>query len=282
MSEQQTRGIEAIKKTFSVRISAGGRVFVPYIVAGDPDAETSLEIAVSLCEAGADILELGMPFSDPLADGPVNQRGAERALKAGMTFPGLLNIARKLRSTGISTPLICMTYVNPILKRGYAKVAAEAAEAGLDGFIVVDLPPEEAGGLQNELAAKNLALVYLLAPTSTDARVRLVTSAASGFLYYVSRTGVTGARDDISADLQENLDRIKAVTDLPVVVGFGIKTPEQAVQVASHADGAVVGSALVQHLESLPKTDMPVRAAEFIAPLVEAVHASEAVAGGRR
>lgn len=266
------RGLKAIAEAFSARAEAGGKVFIPYIMAGDPDAKTSLEIAAKVCEAGADILELGMPFSDPMADGPVIQKAGERALEGGMSFSGLLEVTRDLRSNGVSTPIICMTYVNPLMKRGYAKMASQAAEAGIDGFIVVDVPPEEATELHTALRAENLALVYLLAPTSTDKRVRIVTDAASGFLYYVSMTGVTGARLDITADLRENVSRIKAQTELPVVVGFGIQAPDQAREVAQCADGVVVGSALIQALESLPREKRSEAADEFVRPLIEAAH----------
>ncbi len=268
------RGLDAIAEAFSARAEAGGKVFIPYIMAGDPDAETSLKVAMSVCEAGTDILELGMPFSDPMADGPVIQKAGERALEGGMSFSGLLEVTRSLRDRGVETPVICMTYVNPLMKRGYAEMASQAAAAGIDGFIVVDVPPEEATELHAALRAENLALVYLLAPTSTDERVRIVTDAASGFLYYVSMTGITGTRLDITADLRENVNRIKAQTELPVVVGFGIQAPDQAQEVARCADGVVVGSALIHALESLPREKRAEAAGEFVRPLIEAAHAS--------
>ncbi len=266
------RGIDAIKQAFQERKANGGGVFIPYVVAGDPDSQTSFEIASALCEAGTDILELGMPFSDPMADGPVNQRAAYRALEGGMDFPGLLSIVKKLRSKGHSTPIICMTYVNPLMRRGFEQIAADSAAAGLDGFIVVDAPPEESAELGCALAAHNLAMVCLIAPTSTDERIGLISDAATGFLYYVSCTGVTGARDNLADDLEQNLGRIKARTDLPVVVGFGIKAPEQATQVVQHADGAVVGSALVDIVDKAEPAQKAKIAADFVRPIIDAVH----------
>ena len=230
-------------------LKAEGRAgFVSYVMAGDPDAETTLRILQGLPGAGADIIELGLPFSDPMAEGPPIQRAARRALAAGMTLVGTLDLVRRFRQGDQATPLILMGYLNPILSRGYPRFAAEAAQAGADGLIVVDCPPEEADALADALDAAGVSLIRLATPTTDDARLKVVASRTSGFVYYVSVAGVTGAKEADADAVAPAVVRVRAATGLPVAVGFGIRTPERAAAVARIADAAVVGSALVDEI----------------------------------
>ena len=217
---------------------------VAYVTAGDPDLARTAEILVALADSGADVLEVGIPFSDPLADGPVIQRASERALASGATLRGVLKMIRETRAR-ISAPIVLFTYANPILRMGEAAFVSQAAEAGVDGVLVLDLPVEEAGPFRKHLAGAGLDPIFLLSPTTTDARVRAAADLGSGFLYVISRLGVTGARDEVASDAASLVARIKAQTDLPLALGFGISTPEQVAQVGRWADAAVVGSALV-------------------------------------
>ncbi len=222
---------------------------IPYIVAGDPDLETTRRLVLELEARGADLIELGVPFSDPMADGPANQRAAARGLAAGATIPAILSMVAELRrSTRI--PLILFGYYNPIFHYGCDRLCADAARAGIDGMLVVDLPPEEAQELARPSAAAGLDIIYLLAPTTPLARSRIIARSASGFLYYVSVAGVTGARTSLALDLPGNVRDLRTVTDLPIGVGFGISTPAQAREVAAFADAVVVGSAISQLIEA--------------------------------
>jgi tryptophan synthase alpha chain len=222
--------------------------FVAYMMAGDPDPDASFEILKGLPGAGADLIELGFPFSDPMAEGPPIQRAAQRALKAGMTLQGTLDLVRRFRALDRETPLILMGYLNPILNRGYDRFAREAAEAGADGLIVVDCPPEEADPLADALDAAGVSLIRLATPTTDDARLQVVARRTSGFVYYVSVAGVTGVKEADAVAVAPAVARVRAATGLPVAVGFGIKTPERAAAVARVADAAVVGSALVDEV----------------------------------
>ena len=223
--------------------------FVAYVMAGDPDAETSLRIVQGLPDAGADIIELGFPFSDPMADGPAIQRSALRALAGGMTLAGTLDLARRFREGDKETPLVLMGYLNPILSYGMGPFAADAAAAGVDGVIVVDCPPEEADPVLAAFEPAGLALIRLAAPTTDDARLPAVVRRTSGFVYYVSVTGVTGGKAVDAQSVAPAVARVRAASGLPVAVGFGIRTAEQAAAVARIADAAVVGSALVEAVE---------------------------------
>lgn len=227
----------------------GRRALIPFIAAGDPETWVTVPLMHALVKSGADIVELGVPFSDPMADGPVIQRAAERALKHKVSLTQVLNMVREFRTKDKTTPVVLMGYLNPIEVMGYERFAVEAAAAGVDGALTVDLPPEEAGALTAALRRHALDAIFLLAPTSPDERIRLIAEAASGFIYYVSLRGVTGASH---LNLDEVADRLKAIrahTRLPVGVGFGIGSPEAAAGVAALADAVIVGSALVRRME---------------------------------
>ncbi len=239
-----------IAARFAALKREGRAGFVAYVMAGDPSPAASLDILRRLPAAGADIIELGLPFSDPMADGPSIQRAAIRALAAGMTLTGVLNLARAFRETDQTTPLVLMGYLNPLLSRGLAAFAADAASAGVDGVIVVDCPPEEAEPLADALAAEGLDLIRLATPTTDTTRLAVVARRTSGFIYYVSVTGVTGGKTARAVDIAPAVARVRKATGLPVAVGFGIRTPEQAAAVAEVADAAVVGSALVEIVEA--------------------------------
>ena len=227
------------------RFASRRRALVTFITAGDPDYETSLEILRGLPGAGADIIELGMPFSDPMADGPAIQAASQRALKAGQTMAGTLDMVRRFRAEDIDTPIVLMGYFNPIYNYGPQRFVADAVAAGVDGLIVVDLPPEADSELCLPARAAGLNFIRLAAPTTDDARLPAVLANTSGFVYYVSITGITGTRAPDLADVATNVARIKTHTALPVAVGFGVKTPEQAAAIGAVADGVVVGSVLV-------------------------------------
>jgi tryptophan synthase alpha chain len=237
--------MERLAKTFEQLAGANQKALVPFITAGDPDYGTSLEILKGLPKAGASIIELGMPFSDPMADGPAIQRSSQRALRGGQTLRKTLEMVRAFRETDSETPIVLMGYYNPIYVFPTEAFLAEAAGAGVDGLIVVDVPPEADDELCLPALASGLNFIRLTAPTTDDHRLPSVLANASGFVYYVSITGITGTRAPDLGAVAKNVGRIKAQTPLPVVVGFGVRTPDQAKAIASAADGVVVGSALV-------------------------------------
>lgn len=257
-------GIERIANAFT----QGHPAFMPYAVLGYPTRQASLEVIKTLVASGADLLELGIPFSDPLADGPTIQAATQKALENGVTVKDCLAMGRELRQQGVTTPALFMGYINPLLAYGLAQFVAEAAEAGIDGFIVPDLPPEEADELETLCAGSGLALVYLLAPTSTLERIKLVAAKSRGFIYLVSLTGVTGARNQLPAGLPDFVARVRQQTTTPLAVGFGIGDGQQARAVAQLADGVIVGSALVKRaaesLESVRALAMELRAALLV------------------
>jgi tryptophan synthase alpha chain len=230
--------------------------FIAYLCAGDPDLETSLAACRALIDSGIDILELGVPFSDPLADGPTNQLAAQRALASGMTAADVFQLVRRIRETS-EVPIVFYTYYNLVFTNGIEAYVRAAREAGVDGMLTLDLPPEEAGDLSAACRQHGLDQIYIVAPTTPDARIAKIAAAASGFIYYASREGVTGVRQQVAGNIPEAIARIKRATKLPVAVGFGISTREQVRQVAAVADGVVVGSALVNcirdHLGSTEK-----------------------------
>lgn len=239
-----------IDATFARLRAEGKKAFVSYIMGGDPDAATSLQIMKGLPAAGVDIIELGMPFTDPMADGPTIQLAGQRALEQGMTMDAVLQMVRDFRAGDDATPIVLMGYYNPIYSRGVDRFLSEAKEAGIDGLIVVDLPPEEDDELCIPAQAAGLNFIRLATPTTDAKRLPKVLQNTSGFVYYVSITGITGAAAAQAADVGPEVARIKAATDLPVIVGFGITTPEAARSIASVADGCVVGSAIVKDIGS--------------------------------
>lgn len=234
-----------IANTFKNLEAAGKQALIPYIMAGDPDFSACLDTMRRMVTAGADIIELGIPFSDPMADGPVIQLAAERALAAGATLDGVLGCVASFREQNTTTPVVLMGYLNPVEWMGYDTFADKAAAAGVDAMLLVDLPPEEATAVQPIFAERGIDLIFLLAPTSTDARIQRVASLGSGYIYYVSLKGVTGSASLDIDDVNSHLGRIKQYVDLPVSVGFGIKDAAAARAVGQVAAGVVVGSALV-------------------------------------
>jgi len=244
---------------------------IPYIVAGDPDLEHTQRLVLELERRGADLIELGVPFSDPMADGPANQRAAARGLAAGATLPAILALVSELRRQ-TQIPIILFGYFNPIFRYGCERFSADARRAGIDGLLVVDLPPEEALELARPASAEGLDLIRLLAPTTPPERSQMIASSATGFLYYVSVTGVTGARSLLPSDLEQNVTALKGVTDLPIGVGFGISNGQQAREVARFADAVVVGSALSQLIEIHAQSEGLVAAVgEFAQTLKQAI-----------
>ena len=260
-----------IAETFVRLRRAGRRGFIPFITAGDPDLATTRALIVELARAGATLIELGVPFSDPMADGPVIQRASERALRGGTSLADVLAVVQDVRRE-TDVPIILFSYYNPLLQFGHERLCAEAQAAGVDGLLVTDLAPEEAEAFAAPLAAHALDLIFLVAPTSTDARLALVAARASGFIYAVSRAGVTGARADVSAEAERLVRRVRAFTDLPVAVGFGISTSAQVADVWRYADAAVVGSALVAEIEQHTGTpDLVARIGAFARGLLPQV-----------
>jgi tryptophan synthase alpha chain len=257
-----------IEEAFKTLRGNGTQGFIPFITAGDPDLETTEELLIELSQAGATVIELGVPFSDPMADGPVIQRSSERALKHDFGMQELLAMAARARKK-ITTPIILFSYFNPLLQFGLQRLAATAAESGIDGVLVTDLTPEESSAFATELRANGLDMIFLVAPTSTDARLKLVATHASGFIYAVSRAGVTGTRSTVSAEAEKLVNRVRQFSSLPVAVGFGISNKEQVVDVQRYADAVVVGSAIVAEMERLTgNSDIPLRVGEFVRSLI--------------
>jgi tryptophan synthase alpha chain len=244
-----------IAERFARRKAEGRSAFVAFLTAGDPSIERTVDCALALDAAGADVLELGVPFSDPLADGPVIQRASERALGRGVTLSHVLEAVREIRRTS-ELPLLLFSYFNPLLQHGLERLAGEAKESGMDGVLVTDLPPEEAGEWVALARKAELDTVFLASPTSSEERLSKVAEASRGFVYAVSRTGVTGERQSLSADARPLVERLHARTGVPVALGFGLSTPEQVREAAAVADGVVVGSALVRFLEEHPDGDL--------------------------
>jgi tryptophan synthase alpha chain len=243
-----------ISKHFAELRAAGELGIVAYITAGDPTLDATHKFVLALAEAGADVIELGVPFSDPLADGPTIQRASERALKSGTTLAGVLDLVRRIRQS-CEVPLVLFTYYNPVLQMGLEKFAAAAAHAGADGVLATDLTPEEADDYRRILHAHNLDTIFLAAPTSDNERLRKISAATSGFLYIISRTGVTGAKDSLPNELPALLRRAHQFTGLPIAVGFGISLPGHVSVLGGLADAAVVGSALVSEIEHAANPD---------------------------
>jgi tryptophan synthase alpha chain len=243
-----------ISKRFAELRASGELGIIAYITAGDPSFDATLKYVLALAEAGADIIELGVPFSDPLADGPTIQRASERALKAGASLAGVLDLVRRIRQSS-QVPLVLFSYYNPILQMGLEKFASAAATAGADGVLATDLTPEESEDYRRILAANHLDTIFIGAPTSTDERLAKIAVCSSGFLYLISRTGVTGAKDALPDDLPALLRRARSVTQLPIAVGFGISLPGHVSVLGGLADAAVIGSALVSEIEKAPSVE---------------------------
>lgn len=237
-----------IKTRFDALNDAGKKAFISYMMAGDPDFDTALAVMKGLPDAGVDVIELGLPFTDPMADGPAIQAAGQRALDGGMTLARTLEMAEAFRKEDDTTPIVLMGYFNPIYAMGVENFLARAAQAGIDGLIVVDLPPEEDDELCAPARDAGIDFIRLATPTTDDARLPKVLGSSSGFVYYVAITGITGAAEANAADVAPEVARIKRATDLPVCVGFGIKTPQAAAAIAQISDGAVVGSAIVERI----------------------------------
>jgi len=247
-----------ITETFGKLKREGHRGFIPFITAGDPDLATTLELIIELARAGSTLIELGIPFSDPMADGPVIQRASERALLHRVGVGEVLQIVSDARRE-TDVPIILFSYFNPLLQFGIEKLGEEAKRAGLDGILVTDLIPEEGEEFAATMRRHDLDLIFLVAPTSTDGRLKLIAERASGFIYAVSRAGVTGAREEMSAEAEKLVQRVRRFSDLPVAVGFGISKREHLVDVWRYADAAVVGSAIVSEIENAKSSDDAVR-----------------------
>jgi tryptophan synthase alpha chain len=244
---------------------------IAYITGGDPTIEVSERIALALENAGVDLLELGIPFSDPLADGATIQAAAERALTAGATVPKILDLVRSIRQSS-QIPIVLFTYLNPVYIYGFARFQADAVAAGADGLLLLDLPPQEAAQNTELAPASGLKTIRLIAPTTPPDRLQEITDTAEGFIYYVSREGVTGEQASLSSDIAERVAAIRKITTVPIAVGFGISNPEQAATVAALADGVVVGSAIVRQIQAFGNfPDLPERIAKFVLPIAEAV-----------
>jgi len=237
-----------IEKKFTELQQKGEKALVVYLTAGDPDLETTRRLILSLEKAGVDILEIGVPFSDPTADGPIIQAASQRALRSGVTLSHILAMIESLRNVS-DVPIVLFGYYNPIFSYGNEQFAIHAKKAGVDGILVVDLPPEESDELRRYTDRAGLDFISLIAPTTTDSRIKKISHNATGFLYYISITGVTGTAKPVIENIQEDVYRIRKISTLPLVVGFGISTPQQACEIASLADGIVVGSAFVQLIE---------------------------------
>ena len=238
-----------ITGTFKEIRRKNGRAFIPYIMAGDPNIKRTGELIRVLEDCGADIIELGVPFSDPLADGPTIQQAAQRALDEGVTLSTVIGLVAEIR-IATQIPIILMTYYNPIFKYGEERFVRDATAAGVDGIIVPDLPPDEAGNLMKYSRKSGLDTIFLLAPTSTEDRIQKVARASKGFIYYVPMTGITGSKLSLDASFESHIARIRKVSDKPVAVGFGISTPEEAAALSRFADGVIVGSAIVKRVQA--------------------------------
>lgn len=264
-----------IDTTFSRLAADNKTAFVSYVCACDPDLASSLEIIKTIADSGADIIELGVPFSDPLADGIVNQLAADRALKGGANLKQVLELIRSFRQTH-ETPIVLFSYLNPIFQYGFSKFLSEAEQAGTDGLLLLDLPPDEAERNAEFLEKSGLKHITLIAPNTPASRLKALAEKSEGFIYALSRTGVTGAQAAPADNIGKVVANIKAHTDTPVCVGFGIGTPEQADLVAKLSDGVVVGSAVVNQIaDNLSSSDLPAVVREFITPLIDATHGAK-------
>ena len=244
-----------ISDRFSRLAAESRKGFIPFITAGDPDLETSLAVVLKLAELGADVIELGVPFSDPVADGPTIQRSSQRALAGGVNVPGILELVRRARET-TDVPIVLFSYLNPLLRYGFEKIAEDAADAGVDAMLITDVVDDAAETFSAKLGDAGLDLISLVAPTTTEKRLENIAARSSGFIYVISRAGITGVRSEISIEAETTVQKCRKVTDLPIAVGFGISTSEQVSEVWRYADAAVVGSAIVAKIESAGNGDV--------------------------
>ena len=262
--------MSCIKEAFDNLAREQKKGFIPFITAGDPDLETTKTLMIELANVGATLIELGIPFSDPMADGPVIQRASERALRHGFGLSEILDVVRDVRKQ-TKVPIVLFSYFNPLLQFGLEKLVREAEHAKIDGILVTDLTPEEAGRFSAMLRAHEIDLIFLVAPTSTDERLKMIAERASGFIYAVSRAGITGAREAVSAEAEQLVNRVRLVSDLPVAVAFGISKAEHVAEVWRYADAAVVGSAIVKMIEDKSGNgDLVREIGQFTASLIPA------------
>jgi tryptophan synthase alpha chain len=259
-----------IAATFAACREQNRAALMPYLTTGYPTLEASANLLDAIVDGGGDLIELGVPFSDPLADGTTVQATSQKALDNGVTLGDSFELVRAFRARGHETPVMLMGYTNPFYQYGIDRLADDAKAAGVDGFIIPDLPSDESEEFQTPLAARGLDLIYMLAPTSTERRIRDVGSRATGFIYCVALTGVTGARDQLSIELPDYMARVRAATDVPLVIGFGISTPEHVSRAAELADGVIVASAMINYLDTLPVTEQPDGACSFLRPMADA------------
>lgn len=265
-----------IQKCLNQLNKEGRKALIPYIIAGDPDPQVTVPSMHAMVDAGANIIELGMPFSDPFADGPVNQRGAERAIASGMRLRGVLDVVAEFRINDQTTPVVLMGYLNPVIAMGEEDFCNECKTVGVDGLLIVDMPPEEESDFVSKAKSRGLDLIYLAAPTTTNERLAAIGKATSGYLYYVSLKGVTGSS---KLDIEEVAERVKSMrkyVSVPICVGFGIRTPGEAARISSTADGSIIGTILVQQIEELANKprQVPAALAAIIQPMREAIDAT--------
>ncbi len=256
--------------------ASGRKALIPYIVAGDPSPSVTVPAMHAMVEAGVDVIELGMPFSDPFADGPVNQRGAERAIAGGTTLRGVLDAVAEFRQTDQDTPVVLMGYLNPVIAMGESVFCAGCKDAGVDGLLLVDMPPEEEGSLVKTAREHGLDLIYLAAPTTTDERLEGIGNATSGYLYYVSLKGITGSSKLDTTEVSQRIAHMRQHVNVPICVGFGIRTPDDAAAISATADGSIVGTVLVSQVESLANQPEKIPAAlqAILKPMREAMDAN--------
>ncbi|HET8522760.1 MAG TPA: tryptophan synthase subunit alpha [Thermomicrobiales bacterium] len=264
MPSAASTGPSPIAEAFARAKGEGRIAMMPFVTGGYPTMAMTEQLIAAIVRGGADLIEVGIPFSDPIADGPTVQHTSQIALANGATLAGCLDLARRVRTEGITVPLVFMGYTNPFFQYGLDRLAAEAANAGVNGFIVPDLPIEESDDWRETFQRHGLDLIYLIAPTSTDARIAQVAKRARGFIYCVSLTGVTGAREKLADQLTSYINRIRAKTDVPLAIGFGVSSPEHVAEISKIADGAIVASALINHIDQFPPAEQPAEAEKFV------------------
>lgn len=265
--------IDRIQQTFEALKRTGSTAIIPYITLGDPDLDTTCQSILSMTAAGADMIEIGIPYTDPVADGPTIQKACDRALKNPFDMENLFLLTRKVRDAGVEIPLVAMSYANPVMAYGFEHYCRNCVESGIDGSLITDMPPEESSLYLDEARRSGLKTVFLCSPTTSDDRIRLIDKASSGFVYYVARTGVTGVRSDIPDGIAQRVLHVKSLIQNPLCIGFGISTPEQARVLAPEADGLVIGSAIVRLFEEYSGDALQSRLFTLIDSLKDQTHA---------